>query len=71
MVKHNPSVLKITNGLHPLNQVHAAAWPHFGHLEQKHRIRIRALAGEHVLLDIRLVAAASEHGDAIHDPKSS
>jgi hypothetical protein len=71
VVKHNPPVLKITTWLHPLDQVHAAAWPHFGHLEQKHLIRIRALAGEHVFLDIRPVAAASKHGDAIHDPKSS
>jgi hypothetical protein len=28
---------------------------------------IRCLAREHILLYKRLVAAASEHGDAIHD----
>jgi hypothetical protein len=37
------------------------------HLEYKYLVNIRALAREQVLLDIRPVAATSEHGDAIHD----
>jgi hypothetical protein len=70
MVKHHPCIFKITTRLHPLYQVYTAAKTHLRHLEYKYLIRIRTLAWEHVLSDIRLVAATSEHGDAIHDPVS-
>jgi hypothetical protein len=70
MVEHHPRVFEITIGLHPLYQVYPTARTHLKHLEYKYLVRIRALAREQVLLDIRLVAATSEHGDAIHDPIS-
>jgi hypothetical protein len=70
MVEHHPSVFEITTGLHPLYQVYPAARTHLRHLEYKYLVRIRALAWEQVLLDIRPVAATSEHDDAIHDPIS-
>jgi hypothetical protein len=70
MVEHHPRIFKITTWLHPLYQVYTVARTHLRHLEYKYLVRIRALAREHVLLDIRLVAATSEHGDAIHDPVS-
>jgi hypothetical protein len=71
MVKHHPHVLKITTGLYPFHQVYTAARAHLGHLEYKYLIKIRALAWEHVLLDIRPVATTSEHGDTIRDPIST
>jgi hypothetical protein len=67
MVEHHPRVFKITTRLHPLYQVYTIARSHLRHLEYKYLVRIRALAQEHVLLDIRPIAATSEHGDAIHD----
>jgi hypothetical protein len=67
MVEYHPRVFEITTGLHPLYQVYPAARTHLRHLEYKYLVRFRALAREQVLLDIRLVAATSEHGDAIHD----
>jgi hypothetical protein len=70
MVEHHPRVFEITTGLHSLYQVYPAARTHLRHLEYKYLVRIRALAREHILLDIRPVAATSEHGDAIHDPIS-
>jgi hypothetical protein len=70
MVEHHPHVFEITTRLQPLYQVYPAARTHLRHLEYKYLVRIRALAREYVLLDIRLVAIASEHGDAIHDPIS-
>jgi hypothetical protein len=70
MVKYHPRILKITTWLHLIYQVYTAARTHLGHLEYKYLITIRALAREHVLLDIQLVAATSEHGNTIHDPVS-
>jgi hypothetical protein len=70
MVEHHPRIFEITTGLHPLYQVYPAAWTHLRHLEYKYLVRIRALAWEQVLLDIRPFVATSEHGDAIHDPTS-
>ena len=70
MVEHHLHVFEITTRLHLLYQVYTAARFHLRHFEYKYHVRVRALAWEHVLLDIRLVAATSKHGDAIHDPVS-
>jgi hypothetical protein len=70
MVEHHPRVFKITTRLHPLYQVYTAPRTHLRHLEYKYLIKIRALAREHVLLDIQPVVATSEHGDAKYDPVS-
>jgi hypothetical protein len=70
MVEHHQGILKITTWLHPFHQVYIVARTHLRHLEYKYLIKIRALAREHVLLDIRPVAASFEHGDSIHDAKS-
>jgi hypothetical protein len=70
MVEHHPRIFEIITGLHPLYQVYTAARTHLRHLEYKYLVRIRALAREHVLLDIQPVAATSKHGNAIHDPVS-
>jgi hypothetical protein len=51
--------------------VHPRSGPHLGHLENKHLIGVRALFWELIFLNVGLVATASEHGDAVHDPKSS
>ena len=46
--------------------MHPRSGPHLGHLENKHLIEIWALTQELILLNIDLVAIASEHGNAIH-----
>jgi hypothetical protein len=51
--------------------LHPGSGPHLGHLENKHLVGIRALSRELVLLNIGLVATASERGDAVHDSNSS
>jgi hypothetical protein len=71
VIKHDPRVFQISSGLHPIDQVHPGSRPHLGHLENKYLVGIRALTRELVLLNIGLVATASERGDAVHDHKSS
>jgi hypothetical protein len=71
VIEHDPCVLQISTGLHSFDQVHSRSGPHLGHLENKHLIRVRALSRELVLLNVGLVATASEHGHAVYDPKSS
>jgi hypothetical protein len=71
VIKHDPRILQISSGLHSFDQVHSGSGPHLGHLENKHLVQIRALSRELVLLNVGLVARASEHGNAVHDPKSS
>jgi hypothetical protein len=60
-----PDLLRVAFRLHP------GSGPHLGHLENKHLVGIRALSRELVLLNIGLVATASERGDAVHDSNSS
>jgi hypothetical protein len=71
VIEHDSSVFQISFGLHSFDQVHPGSGPHLGHLENKHLVRVRALSRELVLLNVGLVAIASEHGDAVHDSKSS
>jgi hypothetical protein len=71
VIEHDPGVFQISSGLHSFDQVHPGSGPHLGHLENKHLVGIRALSRELVLLNVGLVATALEHGDAVHDPKSS
>jgi hypothetical protein len=71
VIKHDPCVFQISSGLHSIDQVHPGSGPHPGHLKNKHLVGVRALTRELVLLNVGLVAIASERGDAIHDPKSS
>jgi hypothetical protein len=71
MIVHDPCVFQISSGLHSFDQVHPGSEPYLGHLENKYLVRVRALSRELVLLNVGLVATASEHGDAVHDPKSS
>jgi hypothetical protein len=70
VIKHDPCVFQISSGLHSFDQVYPRSGPHLGHLENKHLIGVRALTRELVLLNVGLVATASERGDAVHDPKS-
>jgi hypothetical protein len=70
VIEHDPRVFQISTGLHSFDQVHHRSGPHLGHLENKHLFGIRALSWELVLLNIGPVATASEHGNAVHDPKS-
>jgi hypothetical protein len=71
MIEHDPRVLQISTRLHSFDQVYPRSGPHLGHLENKHLVEVRALSRELVLLNVGLVATASEHGDVILDPKSS
>jgi hypothetical protein len=70
VIEHDPRVFQISSGLHSIDQVHPGSGPHLGHLENKHLVGVRALTRELVLLNVGLVATASEHGDAVYDPKS-
>jgi hypothetical protein len=70
VIKHDPCVFQISSGLHSFDQVYPRSGPHLGHLENKHLIGVRVLTRELVLLNVGLVATASERGDAVHDPKS-
>jgi hypothetical protein len=69
-IKYDPCVFQISSGLHPIDQVHPGSGPYLKHLENKHLVGIRALTQELVLLNVGLVATASERGDTIHDSKS-
>jgi hypothetical protein len=71
VIEHDPGVFQISSGLCSFNQVHPGSGPYLGHLENKHLVGIRALSRELVLLNVGLVATAPEHGNAVHDPKSS
>jgi hypothetical protein len=71
VIEYDPLVFQISSGLHSFDQVHPGSGPHLEHLENKHLVRIRALARELVLLNEGPVATASECGDVVHDPKSS
>jgi hypothetical protein len=71
VIEHDPRVLQISTGLHSFDQVYPRSGPHLGHLENKHLFGVRALSQEFVLLNVGPVATASEHGNAVHDPKSS
>jgi hypothetical protein len=71
VIEHDPHVFHIFSRLHSFDQVYPGSGPHLGHLENKHIFGVRALSRELVLLKVGLVATASEHGDAVHDPKSS
>jgi hypothetical protein len=71
VIEHDPRVFQISSGLHPINQVHPRSGPHLGHLEKKFLIGVQALTRELVLLNVGLVATASEHGNVVHDSKSS
>jgi uncharacterized NAD(P)/FAD-binding protein YdhS len=62
VIEHDPRVLQISTGLHSFDQVYPRSGPHLG---------VRALSRELVLLNVGPVATASEHGNAVHDPKSS
>jgi hypothetical protein len=71
VIEHDPRMFQISSGLHSIDQVHSGSGPHLGHLENKHLVGVRALTRELVLLNVGLVATASERGDAVHDPNSS
>jgi hypothetical protein len=71
VIEHDPRVLQISSGLYSFDQVYPGSGPHLKHLENKHLVGVRAMSRELVLMNVGLVAIASEHGDAIHDPKSS
>jgi hypothetical protein len=71
VIEHDPRVFQISSGLHSIDQVHSGSGPHLGHLENKHLVGVGALTQALVLLNVGLVATASERGDAVHDPKSS
>jgi hypothetical protein len=71
VIKHDPRILQISSRLHSFDQMHPRSRPHFGHLENKHLIRVRAMFWKLVLLNVGLVAIASEHSNAVHDSKSS
>jgi hypothetical protein len=71
VIEHDPCVLQISTRLHSFDQVLPRSGPYLRHLENKHLVGVRALSRELVLLNVGLVATASEHGDTIHDPKSS
>jgi hypothetical protein len=71
VIEHDPCVFHISSGLHLFDQVHPGSGPHLGHLENKHLVEVRALTRELVLLNVGPVATASEHGEAVYDPKSS
>jgi hypothetical protein len=68
VIEHDISILQISSGLHSFDQVHPGSGPHFGYLENKHLIKVRALSRELVLLNIGPVATTFENGDAVHDP---
>jgi hypothetical protein len=70
VIEHDPQVLQISSGLHLFDQVYPRSGPYFGHLENKHLVRVRALFRELVLLNVDLVATTSKHGNVVHDPKS-
>jgi hypothetical protein len=71
VIEHDPRVLQISSRLHLFDQVHSRSGPHLEHLEIKHLVRVRVLSRELILLNVGPVATASEHGNAVHDPKSS
>jgi hypothetical protein len=71
VIEHDPRVIQISIGLHSFDHMHPGSRPHLRHLENKHLVGVRALSQELVLLNVSLVATASKHGDAVHDPKSS
>jgi hypothetical protein len=71
VIEHDPRVFQISSGLHSINQVHSRSGPYLEHLENKHLVWVRALTRELILLNVGLVATASERGDAVHDPKPS
>ena len=71
VIEHDPRLFQISSGLHSIDQVHSRSRPYFGHLENKHLVGVQALTQELVLLNVGLVATASERGNAVHDPKSS
>jgi hypothetical protein len=71
VIEHDPRILQISTRLHSFDQVHPRSGPHLGHLENKHLVGVRALSRELVLMNVGLVAIASEYGNAVHDPKSS
>jgi hypothetical protein len=71
VIEHDLRISQISSRLHLFDQMHPRSGPHLGHLENKHLVGIRALSRELVLLNIDPMATTSEHGDAVHDPKSS
>ena len=71
VIKRDPHVLQISSGLHLIDQVHPKSKPHLEHVENKYLVQFRASSRELILLHVGLMAIASEHGNAIHDPKSS
>jgi hypothetical protein len=71
VIEHDPGVFQISSGLHSFDQVHSGSGPHLGHFENKHLVGIRAVSRELVFLNVGLVATAPEHGDVVHDSKSS
>jgi hypothetical protein len=71
VIEYDPRMFQISSGLYPIDQVHPGSGPHLGLLENKHLVRVRALTRELVLLNVGLVATASERGDAVHDLISS
>ena len=70
VIKHDLHIFQISSRLQSFDQVHPGSGPHLRHLENKHLVKVRALSQELILLNVGLVATASEYGDAIHDPKS-
>jgi hypothetical protein len=70
VIEHDPHVLQISSRLHSFDQVYPGYGPYLRHLENKHLVRVQALAQELVLLNVSLVTTTSERGNAVHDPKS-
>lgn len=71
LVKHNPSIVKISTTLHLFRSIHTKSIPHLWHLEDINLISIQTLAMKHVFLNKSSIAATFEHGNAIHYLKSS
>jgi len=65
MVEHDPTILKVTAGLHALHQVHTTPWTVHGHLENKYLSLV--LTWKLILVDENKVGVVFEFENAIRN----